>query len=59
MGDAISSPQLFKLYNFKYGVNKEGKMDVKISPNEEFEGFMDRTKKAGLADGGIVELLRL
>ena len=59
MGEAISSPKLFKLYNFKYTTNEEGKMDVKISPNEEFKGFMDRTKKAGLADGGIVELLRL
>ena len=59
MGEAISSPKLFKLYNFKYTTNEEGKMDVKISPNEEFKGFMDRTKKAGLADGGIVDLLRL
>ena len=59
MGEAISVPKLFNLYNFKYTTNEEGKMDVKISPNEEFKGFMDRTKKAGLADGGIVELLRL
>jgi hypothetical protein len=59
MGEAISVPKLFNLYNFKYTTNEEGKMDVKISPNEEFKGFMDRTKKAGLADGGIADLLKI
>ena len=56
MSETINSPQIFKLYDFKYK-KEDGKIKgLDVSENKEFKDFLDRTKKAGIQNLATREL---
>ena len=53
MGEAISSPQLFKLYDFKYK-KEDGKIKgIDLSENKEFKNFFKKPIKKSM--GGLID----